>query len=370
MKLQLDEILPAQDPDLVLHTLEACLRDVSLSVERSGNELIVFGIGPSHRAKNRNDKATLHICSKQDATVIHTEASFQASALLGDQSQDNVVRSKFEIVFESMRAELRYRSSRNGPRTLMQASFTRPDESTQKLQAKIAAAVQAPDLESRREVPPPDLPSKRRPPLRIIIASLFGLGVLLTPVLHHRYASDFATPWLSSHATESKTASHPTEAPPPMSSNTNKIPKPVVSIPSPAQPGSLASSSTQIRQENASPQQRLQDWEDALRSRDAAAQAAFYSTRVHPYLGNQDVNHNFILHEKQASIQRRQGLWTLKLEHVKVKRETPSTIRVDLVKHIMDQPANSSITERFVRSELHLKLVDGQWFITAERDVP
>lgn len=77
-----------------------------------------------------------------------------------------------------------------------------------------------------------------------------------------------------------------------------------------------------------------------------------------------------MLHDKQAEIQKRQGLWTVKLENIVIEQETPLTARVRLVKHYIDEPPQGAVIERFVPSLLHFKRVGGQWYITAEHNLP
>lgn len=106
MRFQFSEIVEHPDPDLVLHILEHCFRDISLEAVHSGDQLTVYGVGPSFRTMNRNDKTVLRASRQQSATIVHAEANFLASALMGDMPQDTVVRSKIEQAFRCMKAQL------------------------------------------------------------------------------------------------------------------------------------------------------------------------------------------------------------------------------------------------------------------------
>jgi hypothetical protein len=66
----------------------------------------VRGLGPSPRSKNKNDNTVFHVNAENGETVIVGEVNFQASALLGDASQEDVVRSKLHDLFEQMRAQI------------------------------------------------------------------------------------------------------------------------------------------------------------------------------------------------------------------------------------------------------------------------
>ena len=432
MKLQLSETISAQNTDLVLRELEICLRDIATDIVRSGSQLTAFGIGPSHRRKNHNDKAILEVRLERDVAVIQVNATFQASALLGDQPQDSVVRSKFEMVFSCLKAQLSAFSgapisiskeiqTRASP--VVQASFTRSAESTDlpetqpiSLSGVPAAPVEMPlpnppryrethkiqkvqEIQEVQKIQELELPAvehriptvrpspgslssyaepKHSTPVWVILVCVAIFCMLLVPVLRQRYR------WHTAKTSNSTSVSPPGNSqavkPSPPQPATDKVNSPSQSSfpqastpPNPQTepaPSEASTATVFSRGPNPSLRQRLEDWGVALRSRDATAQAAFYSSRVHPYLKNQDVDNKFVLHDKQASIRRRQGLWTIKLEEIKVEDETPSTARVHLIKHVMDETNGAPVAERSVPSQLHLKRVGGQWYITAERDLP
>jgi ketosteroid isomerase-like protein len=108
VKLLLDEIVEHPDADHVLRTLEPFLREVSLETVRTEDQLIVYGLGPSFRTMNPKDTTIVRATSQASATALHTEANFLASALAGNAAQDEIVRSKIERAFESLKTELSY----------------------------------------------------------------------------------------------------------------------------------------------------------------------------------------------------------------------------------------------------------------------
>ncbi len=106
MRFQTSETVSVQDPEMVLRALEMLLRDISSEVVRAGNEITLHGLGPSPRAMNYRDITVLVVSAEDDKTVIKADVTFQASAFLGDASQDAVVRSKLEQVFEQVKSQV------------------------------------------------------------------------------------------------------------------------------------------------------------------------------------------------------------------------------------------------------------------------
>jgi hypothetical protein len=98
---------------MVLRALEMLLRDISSEVVRAGNEITLHGLGPSPRAMNYRDITVLVVSAEDDKTVIKADVTFQASAFLGDASQDAVVRSKLEQVFEQVKSQVNLEKKRS-----------------------------------------------------------------------------------------------------------------------------------------------------------------------------------------------------------------------------------------------------------------
>ena len=112
MKFEIHQTVEAADPEMVLRALEMCSREISSEVVRSGDRLTLRGVGPSPRSKNKHDITVFHVNAQNNETVIQGEVNFQASALLGDTSQQEVVRSKLADLFEQMRAQIHLDSMR------------------------------------------------------------------------------------------------------------------------------------------------------------------------------------------------------------------------------------------------------------------
>lgn len=107
MRFEVRETIHSTDMELVLRALETCSREVSSDVVRYGDRIMLRGFGPSPRAKNVHDTTVFCVNAEDDKTVIQGEVNFQASALLGDQPQDEIVRSKIDDLFELMKAQVR-----------------------------------------------------------------------------------------------------------------------------------------------------------------------------------------------------------------------------------------------------------------------
>ena len=114
---------------------------------------------------------------------------------------------------------------------------------------------------------------------------------------------------------------------------------------------------------------RVQDWADAMRSRDAAAQASFYADPVERYFLQSNVSNAEVLKQKQADIQARPNLFTVKIEDVVVEKQSDTEVVLRLVKHYITQASvGAAPLERLVRSRLRLKRIDDEWKIVEERD--
>jgi hypothetical protein len=106
MKFEICETVETQDQEKVLRALETCSWEVSSNVVRYGDRITLQGLGPSPRAKNVRDTTVFRVNAEDDKTIISGEVNFQASALLGDQPQGDVVRSKLEELFNQMKAQI------------------------------------------------------------------------------------------------------------------------------------------------------------------------------------------------------------------------------------------------------------------------
>jgi ketosteroid isomerase-like protein len=100
------ERLPDTDPDAVLRAMEEGLREVSTEVLREGSRITLAGLGPSPRIKNRRDRTVIEVRAEDGVTTVEVDVTYQASAFLGDASQDAVVQAKLGRIFEEMRMQL------------------------------------------------------------------------------------------------------------------------------------------------------------------------------------------------------------------------------------------------------------------------
>jgi ketosteroid isomerase-like protein len=122
MRFEICETVQTTDQEMVLRALEQCSREVSSEVVRDGDRIMLHGLGPSPRAKNVHDTTVFCVNAEDDKTIINGEVSFQASALLGDQPQGDVVRSKLDELFIQMKAQIELVSRRGAVRAMAAAS--------------------------------------------------------------------------------------------------------------------------------------------------------------------------------------------------------------------------------------------------------
>jgi ketosteroid isomerase-like protein len=185
------ETIEGISPNAVLSSLETHLRAVSLEVVRAGVRLTAYGIGPSPRSVNPNDK-TVVLARSPDGmgltTVLEIAVDYQASALLGNAAQDEVVWGKVSWALEEMRNDLRMRplfsesqrrssqhlkATDSGLRRAVATESRVPEVRVQEPAAAVemmsavpgvmAAAVEAPiqvEIEAEKEAAPVQLPAE------------------------------------------------------------------------------------------------------------------------------------------------------------------------------------------------------------------
>jgi hypothetical protein len=120
----------------------------------------------------------------------------------------------------------------------------------------------------------------------------------------------------------------------------------------------------------ADPKDWLEEWAAAMGSRDPAAQVSFYADPVNQYINRRNVSHAALVQAKKADIGRRHGVWTFSVNDVVVESRTPTDATVGLVKHYRVEAGPSQVSEISVRTRLRLKIVDGQWKIISEEELP
>ncbi|WP_263366319.1 Cif family virulence factor [Edaphobacter bradus] len=130
----------------------------------------------------------------------------------------------------------------------------------------------------------------------------------------------------------------------------------------------------------ADPKVWLEEWADSMRGRDPVLEASFYADPVGHYLGDANVGNQALIDKFRSAIQDRSGVWTVKLERVAVQPRTDSDLTVRLTKHFMqladattpdsetESMAGSQIADRYVRTQLELKRINGEWKIVSEQE--
>ncbi|MBS1799891.1 MAG: hypothetical protein JSS95_08705 [Acidobacteria bacterium] len=376
-----------QDSERVLAVLEQRLRAMVSIVVRDGSRITLLGLGPSSRATNQHDTTVIDVWAENGATAIGAEVTFQASAFLGATSQEEIMRLKLERLFEETREQLDLESRHDVARIArMEALLAgnssasmrvaeRPRDAQRPLEADDAATESAdsrstaaqqsdispsdsmqagtavfdssgPAASSTADVEDEELSdagyvldeadgeSSNR---WILWALLAACIVAALPSTAH-----YLSTWREGRQTD---ASQPVAAPAPVSAE-------------PAKPVAAAEPADLLRQ-----------WELAMQSRDAAAQASFYAVPVERYFLSHNVSKAQVQADKQQQIDSRKGIWTVKMEKVKITRTAGNTATVSLVKHYMQQEDGKPVKERFVPSQLKLKSEFGVWWITSERNL-
>jgi ketosteroid isomerase-like protein len=401
VRFQTSETIPLQDPEIVLRVLETCLRQISPDVVRSGPEIILHGLGPSPRTVNQRDITILRVQAEPGRTVIDVDVTFQASAFLGEASQDDIVRSKLDRVFEQMKLQLsleQMEQKRTPPSVLTQP----PTETPSRLEA--AAPISAPATQHPQpDIPPaspktepksePEITLQQSPPSRVqqpnqefsqessqalshrsdasptarrtglLIAAAAALLLIASALYFLR-----PHPARSAPPVPSSTSSTPAAPPLAIKQDSSTTPAATPATP-PAPPPSIPPPSTSIPT-NADLKIWLEGWAAAMRTRDPAAQASFYADSVDRYLDRHNVSNAQILQDKKNAIHNRDGLWTVKLEDITLTQQTDTTAVVHLIKHYIPQTEPAQISEQLVHSRLELTRLNGQWKITSEQDLP
>ncbi|MBB5343201.1 prolipoprotein diacylglyceryl transferase [Tunturibacter empetritectus] len=112
MRFEIHETVQTPDQEMVLRALEMYSREISSEVVRSGDRITLRGVGPSPRSKNKHDTTVFCVNAANNETAVQGEVNFQASALLGETSQLEVVRSKLDELFEQVKAQVHLDSMR------------------------------------------------------------------------------------------------------------------------------------------------------------------------------------------------------------------------------------------------------------------
>jgi len=374
-------------------------------VERDGNRLIVSGLGPSSRVINRHDTTVIDVWVEDGVTAIGADVSFQASAFLGDTGQEEIMRLKLDRLFEETEEQLdfeRRRAKARIARMQMLAStgataavYARVNERERESLALVSHDATTHEqyrevahetaVDSLLDVVTPEPPETADPPADAAVISAAPLEDLAdekTETMKAAAASEvddimeeevveeddfnfsrwivwgvlaaclpaflpFAVHYVSSMRTGTE-VSRPVPA----------VSAPTVAASVPAGPIPAAD-----------PAELLRQWEMAMRSSDAAAQAAFYAVPVERYLTRANVSKEAVQADKQAQIDKRRGLWTMTMERVRISPQSDALVTVRLLKHYTEQENGKKVREWFVPSQLKLKNEYGIWWIISERDL-
>jgi ketosteroid isomerase-like protein len=115
--------------------------------------------------------------------------------------------------------------------------------------------------------------------------------------------------------------------------------------------------------------QWLQNWADAMGSRDAEAQTAFYADPVDRYFRSSNVGHAALLASKRGALENSDALSTLTVEKIEIVRQTADAASVRLVKHIVTRSPRFGPSEQKVQCQLKLRRIDGSWRIVEEHNL-
>jgi ketosteroid isomerase-like protein len=404
LRIKISDTLETSDTEMILQALERSLRDVSMEVVRQGRQITLRGLGPSQRTMNHNDITVLEVNTESNRTVIRADVTYQASALLGEMSQDDIVRSKLERVIDSVKM----RTGVRGVRVPAAAMAPVPEPvvvMAKPIRVVETPAVVAPQAEAVVTVSAPVVPRGVLEPVEPIIPVQQRPGtsssasssipqqseerqeVRILEVLQPEESKQ-ARPWgiaaavacvlaavlvflawpyllgLVEKGTHSGSGSVNVERVRPSSEASSRLGPNEQKI---LESGSATAKRALIHRE-ADPAVWVQSWVAAMRTQDATEQASFYADPVDRYFFKSNVSNADVLADKQRAIENRRGLWTVRLENVAIERRPDSTVRVRMVKHFISQPEDGQISEQSIRSQLELKRINGEWKITAEQN--
>jgi hypothetical protein len=380
VRFQISETIYTADPQRVRRFFESCIRElateVAIEVTPSSDEVVLHGLGPSPISINRRDIAVFRIRSEAHKTIVDGDITFQASSMLGDLAQDNVVRLKLEAVFEKLRTQVNSEAS-TPPESLEKTIFAAP------------AHIATPDEIAR---PPVAFPGDIRTEIELQNPSEPLDASAFAHVPEHRAfarGGSGTTRWKRSNALITASALsllligaalvylHGGKRSIFFAANTTPTAttNPGASSATPEK-RSTANNLGAVDTGNAAPVENYGDlntwinsWAAAMRSRDTVAQLSFYSSTA-DRSGGQDLSSEAMLNNLQSDIRMRKGLWVVKMENIVVERHTNTGVEIRLVKHIIEEPSPHRILESFVLTRLILERENGVWKIFSEQDSP
>ena len=407
MRFRTTERVQVESSERVLAVLEQRLRAMVSDVARDGNRITLLGLGPSSRSINRHDTTVIDVWAEDGVTTIGADVTFQASAFLGATGQEEIMRLKLERLFEETKEQLDFESRHDVARIARMealvgggssASRRVADEPHDTPQQSSDSPVAEKEFSPVEHSPVEDEISgaqKEDTAAEVSVAALPAMPETSTRVEGVSAASRMADPVDDVEEEEPIDDSYDPDnsydlqdedeersnrwvlwavfaacvaAALPfglhyfsMLREAKEAPA-VVTKPQPvAEPAKPVTA--------AEPADLLRQWELAMRSRDAAAQAAFYAVPVERYFLRSNVTKAQVEADKQQQIDSRRGIWTVKMEKVKINRNADNAATVSLVKHYMQQEDGKPVKEWFVPSQLKLKNEYGVWWITSERNL-
>lgn len=114
------------------------------------------------------------------------------------------------------------------------------------------------------------------------------------------------------------------------------------------------------------PKKWLENWADALRGQDAGKQAAFYADTVEKYFLKRNVSRADVMAAREASLDKRTGDFTLRLDNIVVAEQTDTSARILLVKYVATNGPTGIVEER-LPTQIRLKRINGEWRIVSEQ---
>ena len=398
MRFQLTKIVEDRSPVAVTWALEKCLKREAWEIKRLDQQVVALGIGTSRSTVNLSDKAIFAINGVESNTAVQVDAEFQYTWFLPEDTQNHTVRSRFESIFANMRAELdlapewqEQPTAENQPSLPPTSSTTTPttDLSAPDL-ASHTTLDKAPELTNPTPAPaalsstysalPPEhksltpLLASLDPPhplnLRaasVIVSSLVVLAAAILGIAHTNRRPQ--TNHVANPSPSIQTAPRNSAAP---SANQKLALSPLPALhmtpATKASPSDIAPS-TQLGNRPDDLKDWLEQWAASERTRDATSQTSFYADDVRPYLSLDHASRDAVYQAKQDAIQKRQGLWTFKIDDMSIRKQGPDEASVLLKKRVMTQTNSVLVSELRISSFLTLKYTPDGWKITGERDL-
>ncbi len=446
MHFQISEILEATDVDLVVHLLEESLRALAKDVVRTEQELVAFGIGPSPKVKNGNDKAVFHSSAVDAGVCVSVDVNYQASGLLGNTSQNEVVRDKILSAIHEAKTGLRHRSAGPPPpsaKRRVEKAVASPvvvevpvvveapvvveqpvvvekpvveekvvvAAKAKEVPAKVAevvaesvavapvavaakpasaevrvtpaasngavAAKSVPAAQAAKVKPAADLPKLKSALMLREELQLMPMRVPLEGFGEEEKSSGSVLGWVAvlllcagSGGGWVAFRAHKAEVPAvAQTASAGSAAAEVDHAPVVEPPEAIAEPGYVVKVEEPDLTTWVQNWADAMGSRDPEAQTAFYADPVDRYFLTPHVGHAALLESKRAALESREASSTLKINDVEITRQTPDSASVRLVKRFVSESPKYGPVKQTVRSQLKVNRIDGAWRITEEHDL-